>query len=84
MAQSLRSVHIHLLFFIEKDICDCRKVSVKLPYVYVYLSSEYRFIFFVKNFLFILLFFSNYYMNIFLVDNPNFNVNLVGYTENSI
>ena len=37
--------HTFTLFLIEIDICDCRNVSVKLPCVYVCLSSRNLFIF---------------------------------------
>ena len=35
-------------FSLRRDICDCRKVSVKLPRVYVCLSSRDLFIFSVR------------------------------------
>ena len=42
---SLYLVFIHIILLIEKDICDCRNVSVKLPCVHVCLSSGDLFIF---------------------------------------
>ena len=41
---------------IEKDICDCRNISVKFLCVYVCLLSGDLFIFFSKSFLFLFLF----------------------------
>ena len=41
-----RRVFIYIFsLLIEKDICDCRNVSVKLPCVYVCLSSGDLFVF---------------------------------------
>ena len=47
----------------EKDNCDCRNISVKLPHLYMHLSSRDHFIF-SKRFLFLFLFlcyFSNHF-----------------------
>ena len=42
---------------IEKDICDCLKISIKLPCVCMCLSSRDLFYFFGTSFLFLFLFF---------------------------
>ena len=48
MAPSLPCVHIHLSILIEKSICDCQNVSIKLPCVYMCLSSRDLFILLVR------------------------------------
>ena len=48
----------------KRDICDCHNISVKLPYVYVCLSSR-DLIFFGKSFLFLFLFLCYRYFGTF-------------------
>ena len=45
---SLQYVHVHFSLLIEKDICDYWNVSVKLPCVYLCLTSGDLFIFLVR------------------------------------
>ena len=56
MVETVLFTYIYSLH-IEKDICDCRNVSIKLPCFYVWPLSGDLFIFFGKRFLFLFLFF---------------------------